>query len=266
MPKIKFRNPYSLKPPGSIYEILEHPGNSSIAIELAVFQEHRYAFFYWSKWLSKNKLINPPCLVTFDWHQDLCYPCEGEKEILKNLDITNQGDVSVCCWANLAGNNDGHILAAAFLNLIGNIYVLCRQATLETDWDDEEFVDLYGNKHLIKKFKDEKLMSEYLINSNEANVYFDIDLDYFTIKNPYNGIGKKFTYMPKRDIQKLLSVDSVLINWIFKRLCGITIATEPEHCGGLLKSNQILNTINSLYFEPELFSQNCEWKHKLNSN
>ena len=77
---IEFRNPYHIEPPGVSRQILSHPTNETEAIELAVFQEHRYAFFYWNKWMRKNESANPPCLVSLDWHQDLCYPCETEKE------------------------------------------------------------------------------------------------------------------------------------------------------------------------------------------
>lgn len=258
---IEFRNPYSISPPGTSYEILPHPfGNS--AIELAIFQEHRYAFFFWNKWNKENNYSTIPCLVTFDWHQDLCFPDETEKKWLEELNLNDDGEVSIFSWAKLAGNNDGHILCAAYLNLIGNIYVLCRQTPFHGAWKDEELIDRYGNKHLIKKFKTSKEMEKYLTKSTEENVFFDIDLDYFSIDNPFNGKGKKFTYMTKDDMEGLLSIENKLINWIFNRLYGFTIATEPEHCGGIIKSNKLLNKISSIYFEPELFHQNCKWKHK----
>lgn len=259
---VKFRNPYGIRPPGTAYEILAHPYYPNSAIELAIFQEHRYAFYFWNKWNRKNKNANAPCLVTFDWHQDLCFPCDTEKKWLEKLDTSNDADVSVFCWAKLAGNNDGHILCAAYLNLIGNIYVLCRQGTFPTAWEDEELIDKFGNQHLIKKFKTKEALEEYLLGSDEENVFFDIDLDYFSINNPYNGKGKKFTYMSDMQIKKLLDIESDLINWIFQRLQGFTIATEPEHCGGILKSNMFLGKISSLYFEPELFHPDCKWKHQ----
>ena len=41
---IEFRNPLHIEPPGALREILSHPINDSEAIELAIFQEHRYAY------------------------------------------------------------------------------------------------------------------------------------------------------------------------------------------------------------------------------
>lgn len=259
---IEFRNPFHIFPPGSCKEILSHPHKENDSIELAIFQEHRYAFFYWLQWTRKLNLSSPPCLVSLDWHQDLCYPCETEKKWLSNLDQTNDGEVALFSWAKLCGNNDGHILSAAYLNLIGNIYVHCRQANFEQDWEDEELIDIQGNKHIVKKFKTPEELETHLFSTKEKQVYFDIDLDFFTIDNPYNGKGKEFTYMTQPAIIKLLSINKPLIKWVFERLEGFTIATEPEHCGGLMKSNKLLDTINKLYFKPDIFTEDCNWKHK----
>ena len=67
--------------------------------------------------------------------------------------------------------------------------------------------------------------------------------------------------MKKAQIIELLAPDTVLMQWVFQRLVGFTIATEPEHCGGLTKSNQLLNIVNKLYFTPDLFAGQCRWKH-----
>ena len=238
---MEFRNPHYIVPPGSAKQILSHPFLRRGVTELAIFQEHRYAFFYWLKWTRENTDCKPPCLVSLDWHQDLCYPCETEKKWLSELDQSNDGEVALFSWAKLAGNNDGHILSAAYLNIIGDIYVHCRQGTFESNWEDEEFIDINGNKHTIKKFKTHKELEDCLLASNETKVYFDIDLDFFTLNNPYNGKGKKFTYMEKEEMQNILSISNPLTQWIFERLCGFTIATEPKHCGGLLKSNKLLD-------------------------
>jgi hypothetical protein len=259
---IKFRNPYHIEPPSSIRQILSHPIKANQSLELAVFQEHRYAFFYWNKWVREKELIQPPCLVSLDWHQDLCHPCDTEKEWLNNLDLSSNADVSVFSWAKLAGNNDGHILCAAYLNLIGNIYIHCRQELGRDTWEDEELIDKFGNKHIIKKFKTFEELQEALMNSSEASVFFDIDLDFFSVKNGLSDGSFEFTYLKEEEIKKMLYKDNPLIKWIFERLKGITIATEPEHCGGLLKSNMFLNLISEIYFEPELFSPNCSWKYK----
>ncbi|TQI69638.1 hypothetical protein JM79_0520 [Gramella sp. Hel_I_59] len=259
---IDFRNPHHIEPPGALRQILEHPFNKSESIELALFPEHRYAFFYWNKWMRKNERDNPPCLVSLDWHQDLCYTCETEKEWLEALDLSSDADVSVFSWAKLAGNNDGHILCAAHLNLIGDIYVHCRQEMGRDTWEDEVLQDSYGNKHTIKKFKTYQSLQDALLNSTETSVFFGIDLDFFSVKNGLSDGSFKFTYLKDDAIRTMLDKNNPLIKWIFERIKGFTIAIEPEHCGGLLKSNKFLDLISDIYFSPELFAPKSNWKWK----
>lgn len=260
---IEFRNPYHIVPPGAIKQILSHPRKSQETVELAIFQEHRYAFFYWVQWARQQKTHQPPSLVSLDWHQDLCYPCSTEKKWLSELNKSSDGEVAIFSWAKLAGNNDGHILSAAYLNLIENIYVHCRQGNRQRDWEDETIEDLYGNIHLIKKFQLFEDLEKHLFATNINQVYFDIDLDFFTLNNPYNRCGEVFSYMSKKEVKTMLAPDSSFMQWIFDRMAGFTIATEPNHCGGLLKSNYFLNIINQTLFAPDLFSQNCDWRHKI---
>lgn len=262
-----------IKPPGTLVDNLPHPYfGQHKSVEIAIFNDHRYAFFFWNKWNKWNIEINeerPPCLVSLDWHQDLVFPDNYEKNILDKLDLNQNKDVALFSWFDLRSLNDTHILAAAYLNLIGNIYVHCRQGTFE----DEFFTDKFGNPHVIKKFKEFEEMESYLLTSNESNVFFDIDLDFFTIDNPLNGKGKKFTYLKRNEIIEMLSSDRKLITWIFERLKGFTIAVEPEHTGGLLKADRLLNLINQIYFKPELFvnyawqwDKHTNWKHLKKGN
>lgn len=258
--QITFRNPYAIEPPGCNRQIVEHPNGSNDAIEVAVFSEHRYAFFYWWRWKQKRELPNPPCLVSLDWHQDLCHPSDLEREELDSLDVNSDAEVALFSWARLAGSNDGHILAGAYLNLIGNIYVLCRQGTFETDWEDEILEDTHGNAHTIKKFRSPESLLAALEAGDEQHAYFDIDLDYFVTAYETNGYTVE-EYLSTQAINKLLQGNSPLMQWLFGRLEGFTIATEPEFCGGLLQSNQLLDVVNQALFTPSLFHQECTWKH-----
>ncbi|KOH43487.1 hypothetical protein [Sunxiuqinia dokdonensis] len=266
---LHFGNDKYITPPGTIVQSLPHPFlNTGNGIELALFQEHRYAFFFWNKWtkdiLAKKKHSDLPCLVTIDWHQDLAWPTQTQKDWLNELDTSSNKDVSLYAWANLSHINDEQIIAAAYLNLIGNIYVHCKQGTTNR-WKDQVFEDKFGNKHRVKRFHDYDNLERYLLSSTENHVYFDIDLDFFTINNPLNGVGKDFSYMKKKEVIEMFKIERPVISWIFQRLQGFTIAIEPEHTGGLLKANRFLNIIDRLYFDPCLFS-NCAWQWKKNTN
>lgn len=273
--KLYFHNDEYVTPPGSLSQLLSHPyyGDRK-SIEISIFNDHRYAFFFWNKWTQKlmndDSINYPPSLVTLDWHQDLVYPTDGEKEWLKELDLSNNKDVALYSWANLRGLNDTHIMSAAYLNIIGDIYVHCRQGSFESDWKDEYITDRYGNVHTIKKFKEYQDLEQCLLASEENNVYFDIDLDFFTLNNPLQigGRSGNYTYLSDQNIKEMLNSDNPLMQWIFQRLQGITIATEPEHTGGLLKSNKLLNLINNIWFKPSLFTsrpgkwdKETQWRH-----
>ena len=271
--KFTYINEEFVTPPGTLVEILAHPiYQQSQSIELALFAEHRYSFFFWNKWTRKliaGDIINHvPALITLDWHQDLVYPTTEEKRWLRTLDVSSNKNVSLYAWGNLRPLNDTHVLSAAYLNLIGNIYIHCRQGDFEDDWKDEYIKDRFGNIHTIRKFKNYDDLEAHLLSSREHHAYFDIDLDFFTIDNPLNGAGKDFTYLKNAEIVQMLQLERPLIKWLFQRICGITIATEPEHTGGLFHSNKLLEVINNIYFKPSLFTnygenwrKSCTWKH-----
>jgi len=265
MIKFELRNEYCDSPANSDYKILRHPsGDYNRSIELAFFNEHRFAFYYWLKWnqRKKNKIV--PDLITFDWHQDLAYPCDEEKKELRKLNLEKMFEVSFFSWARLNPLNDNHILSAAYLDQINDIWVVCKQCRFSSDWNDEVIEDLNGKVHLIKKFPNRNSLFEKLKQSNISNLYFDIDLDYFTIENSTSNDKHKFTYMKKSEIESIFDNKSEFMQWIFKRMEGFTIAMEPEHTGGIISSLKYFSILNKLLFDMEIPHWNCEWKHLTN--
>lgn len=250
-----------LEPPGCMREILLHPFHTDGCVELALFQEHRFAFYYWLKW-SNEFAPEIPSLITYDWHQDLAPPYQDELNELKELDTKNKGEVALYTWAKLSHHNDVQIKSALLLNKIKDVYVICRQDVGRKK--REVITDFYGNRHTIHIFRDIKDFEAHLPNIKDQKMYFDIDLDFFTYGNPTSVKSpfdvKGYTYMKKTDVHDLLSVNNPTINWILKRLAGFTIATEPEFCGGLKRSNHFLSIIEDLYFTPSLFNKQLQGK------
>ena len=250
-----------LEPPGCMREILLHPFHMDRCIELSVFQEHRFAFYYWLKWSNE---LDPevPSLITYDWHQDLAPPYQDELPELKGLDTKNKGEVALYTWTKLSHHNDVQIRSALLLNKVKDVYIICRQDVGRKE--REIVIDFYGNRHTIYIFKDVTDFDTHLPNIRDQKVYFDIDLDFFTYGNPTSMKSpfddKRYTYMKRSNVHDLLSADNPTINWIFKRLAGFTIATEPEFCGGLKKSNYFLKIIEDLYFTPSLFHKQLHGK------
>ena len=252
-----------LKLPNSGHAIIEHPNGTNKAIEIGLVQDHRFVFYFWFKWWKRTsrKLDKSnekaPSLITIDWHRDLCAPCDIEKKDLASLNLDSYKEVALFSWDKLNPLNDGHILSATYLNLIGDIYVLCKQDGFE----EENFTDLWGNEHKIVCFDKKEDLYQALLKSNINEVFFDIDLDYFTESNDTCGGGEDLTLMEDKEITSLLDPRSNLIEWVLKRTEGMTIATEPKWCGGFSNSNRIYNLLDNTLFINNLFSKNTKWKH-----
>ena len=127
--------------------------------------------------------------------------------------------------------------------------------------EDENFIDHWGNEHKIRCFDSKENLLNELLQNNINEIYFDIDLDYFTESNDSCGGGEDLVLMDDQDILSLLNIDSEFMQWIFKRMEGMTIATEPKWCGGLINSNKIYKILDNTLFNNQLFSKKEKWKH-----
>lgn len=246
-----------MRPPGTYYDIVAHPTDAERAIEVAVVQDHRFAFFYWLKWRrNRNEQLAPPSLVSLDWHQDLAAPCDIECEWLRDLNTNDYKAVSFFCWDKLHCHNDGHILAAAYLNIIGDIHVVQKQSAASVEY----FKDITGGTHTIYCYESIDTLIEVVSSQEHTSVFFDIDLDYFTESSDSCGGGRDVTLVPAADIRRCLHPDGKLLSWVLPRMCGMTIATEPEFCGGLANSNNLFGVLDGTLFDPPLLSHRTGWK------
>ena len=252
-----------MRPPGTYYDILSHPSGRNEAIEVAIVQDHRFAFYYWLKWRNRRsnrkaiKSFNIPSLITIDWHTDLAAPSEGERDELRNLNLGSYRTVALFCWDGLHPHNDGHILSAAYLNLIRDVYVVCKQVGQPR----ESFKDETGNLHAIYCFHSIGELAAELESKDYSSIYLDIDLDYFTESTDPDGGGESLRLVEEEIIYETIDPNSALMRWIFNRMSGMTIATEPDFCGGMSNSNKIYSIVDSALFEPQLLSGSTKWKH-----
>jgi len=245
-------------PPGCNMSILPHPSGVDDAVELALFQDHRYAFFFWLSWTRKLQLETaPPALISLDWHEDLAAPDEVEQQELLGLNQNDLRGVALFCWEHLNPLNDGHILAAAFLNLIGDIYVVRKQIEVVVD----AFQDAQGREHRIRCFDTIDELVTALRGAKVERVFFDLDLDYFTESEDGSGGGEKVELVSDEVIKAALNPSSELLQWVFERFAGMTIATEPEFCGGMINSNHLVSVVSESLFVPQLLADNATWKH-----
>nr|DAZ61847.1 MAG TPA: UPF0489 domain protein [Caudoviricetes sp.] len=246
-------------PPGTTYTYLPHPYYvHKESLPLAIFNDHRVAFFYWALWKRDNQVL--PDLVTLDWHQDLVYPGEAEKKELEQLDLNDSFEVSFFSWARLSSLNDSHIVSAMYCNIIGNAYVICKQNRY-TDYEDEIIKDMFNNKHVIKKFHTTQEAYDYLSDTDVQSVYFDIDLDYFTITNPSVTGWDKPTFIKESAIKSIMDPTSDFMHWAFQRIKGFTIALEPSFVGGLTKAMRLFGVVERTLFTGSIQQKDTTWRH-----
>lgn len=252
-------NPDYCDPPGAFSEILAHPiHRKTKAIEQATFKEHRFAFFYWSKWLkelkTKTDILNPPTLISIDYHRDLAGPNESEKKELLEIEKYNNSELALFCWARMNPLNDGHILSAAFINIIGDIILLNKNESF-VHKDELSYKDHFGNKHFIYEFDNLNHFESFISDYQTENIFFDIDLDYFISTRGHYMNEEGYIVMSDKEISSIINPSRTYIKKIYKHLEGLTIATEQKHCGGTVNSFKILSVI-----ENQLFSDGKKWK------
>ena len=197
-------------PPGTNHVFLTHPYYMHRdSISLAIFNDHRFAFYFWALWRDKN-LSGPIDLISLDWHQDLAYPEESQKEELRNLDLTNTFETAFYSWARLATLKDDHIVAAIYKNIVRDVYIVCKQDMAYNN-QDECIVDMYGNNHTIKKFQSTLEAYDYLSKTSIDKVFFYIDLDFFTIENISTNFIQRTSFVKESAIRIIMNRQSNFI-------------------------------------------------------
>ncbi|NGP76840.1 hypothetical protein G3570_09365 [Balneolaceae bacterium YR4-1] len=242
----------NLMPPGTYLETLDHPSGESRKIELAVFKEHRFAFYFWNRWNNTESNLPPPTLVTIDWHRDLAPPSDEEKKGLDHLDLKEEDKVSTFIWSNLNTHNDSHLLSAAYRNIVGDILLLKNYG----NESQSVYKDCQENNHRILEFKTTENLENNLSERLDRRFILDLDLDFFIKGKVYSHQLNEVEPYSESEIAEIIDPYSALFQQLFRRLEGITIATEPRYCGGILKSNKILRQVMG-----QLFTDELEWKH-----
>jgi len=257
MIKYESLNPAVFSPPGSYLEYLQHPsGTPYLSIEEAIFKEHRFAFYYWNKWkksLNKKRNIElTPTLISIDWHTDLSAPDEDEKGELEQLNLSDDNEVALFCWLRLFCNNDRHIKSALYLNLFSEVIILQRQS----DSCSKSYIDKYNNRHKIEIFSDLTKFYDFIMGSDYEKVLLDIDLDYFVLNSGDIANASEAKTMLDEEIIQIFDMQNGFLSPLSNSIEGITIATEPDQCWGILNSIHFLEVI-----EKTFFNSDHKWKH-----
>jgi hypothetical protein len=241
--------PGPLDPPGTYTSTVNHPSRPNAALDIGIVHEHRFSFWFWNKWRRKNKSAPAPALVTIDWHQDLGFE---DAESLNILDTDNENEVALYTWSQLNPLNDGQILAAAWLDIIGDVYVLCKQ-----DEPEEWPFETPRGTSTINVFHDPERFIQRVQHLD--SIFLDIDLDFFTERTELDEGEVDVRLSPSDQMDMLLAPSGLLIPKILQSVEGVTIAVEPEWCGGLTNAHQSLAQLNYLMFNGTLLAEDVRW-------
>lgn len=238
-----------LEPPGTYASVVNRFGSGGIT-DIGVVHEHRFAFWFWNRWVRESRRSSKPALVTIDWHQDLCAPHPDESAALAALDTANDSEVALFAWSQLHPHNDGHILAAAELGIIGDVHVLCRQ-------DEGEESDGYSDSVAVRVYHDPEAFGAVIRDVPET--ILDIDLDYFTRSSDPCGGGNHVKLVSYNEVERILNPRTGILAPLLPHVMGITIAIEPEFCGGLRNAHRLLDAANRILFGRTLLTEDVRW-------
>ena len=251
-PRFEFQHP-----PGSYEQWLNHPQDDEQQTAVGISHEHRFAFYFWSRWLYELNMLEQverPDLVTIDWHRDLAPPSEQEKTDLEALNLADSNELSLFCWGYLNPHNDDHVLSAAYKNVIGDVYVLCKQKFTNPD----SIEDLNGNHHAVHVFDSLEELESSL--DKGSPLFLDLDLDYFTETDSFMGMDADLELTDEQQIRSLINPNSDFFDHVISRLIGMTIALEPKFCGGYRNSSYLFNIVDDQLFDPPLLHPEARWK------
>ena len=263
-----------VNPPGCYSDYLETPypvyrDGRKGAIEVGMFYEHRFAFYYWMKWRRKKCLqykeelhsFEAPHLVTMDYHNDFGGSCDFvEKHLIELNKAKNLGEVALFTWAGLRSLNDGHIMPAVWLNAIGDVYLITKQ---EGQREEIRCVkDCFGNFHNIHYIKSlgefSKRWDRSDYDSRARYIYWDIDLDYFT-----KGDDRRGPIMSEKEICKVFETGKEGVNIILNAIAGITFALEPEYSRGLFNALRFYSIWEKIFLKRNLAPfRDSGWRSK----
>ncbi len=253
---------HPISPPGCTSDFIDHPTRRDKAVEIGVVLQHRFAFFYWLRWHAERKPSHPPPnLLTIDWHDDVGGDCDFTPDEIKQLNPTDENELSLFCWAGLRSLNDGQIAPAQYLNAVGDVYVILKQFKEEDSTEDRHRtqVDMNGTTHGIFYYDTPEDFLKAHANDPVHPLILDLDLDYFT-SDANSGEHGDQQRVSDREIKKVVSLDGPLMRWILPRLDGFTIALEPKYCGGVGNCAHILGVVSSTLCDPPLLSAGMKWR------
>lgn len=225
---------------GGSLERTEHPYLPRETLEIATVIEYRFSFYYWYKWSNEIKKLfsgDLPDIITLDCHDDTGSECDYPDNCLDTFPMSSEAHVSFFCWHGMRKNNDGNAWPAMHYNLINDVHVIMPKISNR----DHAFSFSCDRQHHVNYYT---TPDEYIKRNrcDDRPVILDIDIDYF-MTGPLDKIKKNF-----KRVNQLFENSDSLWNSIKPRLYAISIAIEPNYCGGTYNAFMMYNYLLSMMF------------------
>jgi len=234
--------------------------------KLFIVKDHATALITWKKAYDDGLIDKDGLLFHIDKHNDFCFDEKNRKKSERILEMKDKELIDFVI-NNLHPHNDEFIVNAMisglikdgisihfndgtdFGELVNGHYSTTKKMRFVCNeiehnlylYDTEDIANLYGYKCLIGDTHVHQDVNELFLNNE--NFILDIDLDFFTYS--YNNTYSKHP----NDIRRQITSDS--FQKIYKKSKIISIALEPEICGGNENTLEILFILNQHWFKPE---------------
>ncbi len=211
-------------------------------VELFVFDHHRGAFPLWARFAQE---AGPLTLVTLDRHMDLerpAHPPPALSSPLRELD-------EYARW-RLSPRSDDHVLAAMEAGAVGDAAVFARSHAPADLAGLHPYKDAGGRSHRVeiaRTVEDASPEALGLVRSAER-VALDVDLDCFTTLSDAH--PDEVVPWDAEHIDAFLRPPGSEELWrlVLARVCVVTLAREPYHCGGLERGARLWGEFSRVFF------------------
>lgn len=238
--------------------------------KIYVMLNHRTAYLCWLDTYKKSCLKENTLLFHIGHRADFWLDNEKLIEGQKNLNINDLNQLNEFVKLKMDKKNTDFIVLSMYRGIIGDIISISRnndeiygekivenqafnnRMDIGTRFKDRSgkvhkfllgghsIINLLGRHGVLKDaFVHQDLQKIFHENVQNDNVMLDISFDYFT----YESDEGHRESMNDRHLERLFS--SSAFNYIWSNVKLITVALEPEYCGGKEECKSILKQFNS---------------------
>ena len=273
--------------PDYVTEIYPNPVQYLYGKPIFVFRDHRWILPILFAANAKQSLKLPAIIVTFDRHKDFLSPKNGTEKLRCFRSGGGTFDDLIHVVKNhLSPRDDDWIVSGMELGFISDVIQFSSEQESNESFDTvSEYTDSSGTNHRLYHlgrpmqelsykgaFADNKhkSVSQGLWDTlgwdpslpglvgNPPQFILDIDLDFFTFAwDMYTFPFTEEIYdgeflCPCQSSYYEEYLPLAFIRELARKTTFLTIACEPNFCGGQGKSHKILSDINNLFLENEL--------------